>query len=154
MDMERRIKQSFSRTNEDGEYHRMAHLWIYLGNLKNRASGTFKFPKFFKVAQIVLSMPHSNANAERTFSLIGLNKTDPGIPPDALRQRYGCGTERLRLCPACISTGRVTAAQLLPCEPAVFTRDHAIILNLMYSPSTPKTTAIKCHALSFRPLPL
>ena len=62
------------RTNEDGDYHRMARLWVYLGNL--RASGTFKFPKLFKVAQIVLSMPHSNADAERTFSLIGLNKTD------------------------------------------------------------------------------
>ena len=52
-------------------------------------------------------------------------------------------------------TRRGTAASsalrpFLPgCEPAVFTRDHAIILNLMYSPSTPKTTAIKCHALSF-----
>ena len=64
------------RTNDDGEYHRMAHLWVYLGNLKNRASSTFIFPKLFKSAQIVLSMPHSNANAERTFSLIGLNKTD------------------------------------------------------------------------------
>ena len=68
--------QAVIRTNEDGEYHRMDHLWVYLGNLKNRASGTFKFPKLSKVAQIVLSMPHSNADAERTFSLIGLNKTD------------------------------------------------------------------------------
>ena len=33
-------------------------------------------------------------------------------------------------------------------------RDHTIILNLMYSPSTPKTTAIKCQALSFLTLSL
>ncbi|KAJ8015892.1 hypothetical protein DPEC_G00001270 [Dallia pectoralis] len=53
----------------------MDRLWGYLGCLKNRASGTLKFPKLSKVAQIVLSLPHSNADAERTFS-IGLNKTD------------------------------------------------------------------------------
>lgn len=64
------------RTNEDGVYHRMDCLWGYLGSLKNRASGILKVPKLSKVAQIVLSLPHSNADAERTFSVIGLNKTD------------------------------------------------------------------------------
>lgn len=64
------------RTNEDGEYHRMDRLWGYLGSLKNWASGILKFPKLSKVAQIVLSLPHSNADAERTFLVIGLNKTD------------------------------------------------------------------------------
>lgn len=64
------------RTNEDEVYHRMDRLWGYLGSLKNRASGILKVPKLSKVAQIVLSLPHSNADAERTFSVIGLNKTD------------------------------------------------------------------------------
>ncbi|XP_042604440.1 uncharacterized protein LOC122141339 [Cyprinus carpio] len=64
------------RTNEDGVYHRMDRLWGYLGSLKNRASGILKVPKLSKVALIVLSLPHSNADAERTFSVIGLNKTD------------------------------------------------------------------------------
>ena len=73
-----------------------------------------------------------------------------GIPPDAVRQRYGSGTSWPRLC-RCLHFHR---ARYGSAAAAVFTRDPAIILNLMYSPSTPKTTAIKCHALSFRPLPL
>ena len=54
---------------------------------------------------------------------------DPGIPPDALRQRYGCGAERLRPFPVCISTGRVTAAQraLRASRIHARSRDHAII---------------------------
>ena len=61
------------------------------------------------------------ARLGRDFALLA-------FPPGALRQRN-----------AALRASRIHARS----------RDHAIILNLMYSPSTPKTTAIKCQALSF-----
>jgi len=44
--------------------------------LANQGSGILKFPKLSKVIHIVLSLPHSNTDAERTFSVTGLKKTD------------------------------------------------------------------------------
>ncbi|KAL2091672.1 hypothetical protein ACEWY4_013935 [Coilia grayii] len=64
------------RQSEDGEYHRMDRLWAHLSTVKNRISGTLQFPRLVKIAQLVLSLPHSNADAEQTFSVVGLNKTD------------------------------------------------------------------------------
>ena len=39
-------------------------------------TGKPRFERFVKVAKLVLCIPHSNADAERVFSSIGLNKTD------------------------------------------------------------------------------
>lgn len=64
------------RESPDGEYHRMDRIWAYLSTVKNRISGTLQFPRLVTVAQLVLILPHSNADAERTFSVVGLNKTD------------------------------------------------------------------------------
>lgn len=63
------------RESADGEYHRMDQIWAYLSTVKNRISGTLQFPRLVMVAQLVLILPHSNADAERTFSVFGLNKS-------------------------------------------------------------------------------
>lgn len=34
-----------------------------------------RFPRLSAIAKLVLILPHSNADAERVFSMVGLNKT-------------------------------------------------------------------------------
>ena len=38
-------------------------------------AGTKEFERLVAVAKLVLVLPHSNADAERVFSVVGLNKT-------------------------------------------------------------------------------
>uniref|UniRef100_A0A1X7TWU2 HAT C-terminal dimerisation domain-containing protein n=1 Tax=Amphimedon queenslandica TaxID=400682 RepID=A0A1X7TWU2_AMPQE len=54
--------------------HRMDLIWAYLGSVKS-LDGTFLYGRLAKVAQLVLVIPHSNAEEERVFSLITKNKT-------------------------------------------------------------------------------
>ena len=51
-------------------------MWSALAAAKDRATKLHKFGRLAKVARLVLTLPHSNADAERVFSAIGLNKTD------------------------------------------------------------------------------
>ena len=52
---------------------RMDIVWDHLSKVKD-VSGNLKFPILSKVAKLVLTIPHSNADAERVFSMIGKNK--------------------------------------------------------------------------------
>ena len=60
----------------DGEtwFHRMDMIWTYLKN-KRDPDGTFSFEKLAQVALLVLTLPHSNAEEERVFSMVTKNKT-------------------------------------------------------------------------------
>lgn len=51
-------------------------IWAHLSAKKSHITGAPRFQRLAKVAQLVLCLPHSNANSERTFSVIGLNKTE------------------------------------------------------------------------------
>lgn len=53
---------------------RLDVLWAHLGKVTSRVSGIQRFPRLAQVAKLVLVLPHSNADAERVFSMIGLNK--------------------------------------------------------------------------------
>ena len=55
------------------DFLRMDIIWDHLSKVKD-ASGKFKFPIISRVAKLVLTIPHSNADAERVFSIIGKNK--------------------------------------------------------------------------------
>uniref|UniRef100_A0A1X7VKY4 HAT C-terminal dimerisation domain-containing protein n=1 Tax=Amphimedon queenslandica TaxID=400682 RepID=A0A1X7VKY4_AMPQE len=55
-------------------HHRMDLIWAYLGSVKS-LDGTLLYGQLAKVAQLVLVIPHSNAEEERVFSLITKNKT-------------------------------------------------------------------------------
>jgi len=46
-------------------------LWF----LFSKVTGLNKFGRLSKIAALVLVLPHSNADAERVFSMVGLNKT-------------------------------------------------------------------------------
>ena len=54
---------------------RMDTVWGYLSEAKS-SSGPSRFPNLFPVAQLVLMLPHRNADKERAFSLIKKNKTE------------------------------------------------------------------------------
>ena len=58
------------------EYHRMDILWAYLDSVKDAVTGQPAYSVLAKVAKLVLTLPHSNADEERVFSLIGQNRTD------------------------------------------------------------------------------
>ena len=60
--------------NEKSHYHRMNLVWNELSKMKN-PDGTSQFCRLSKVAQLVLVIPHSNAQEERVFSLVTKNKT-------------------------------------------------------------------------------
>ena len=54
----------------------MDKIWAHIASLKSPVTHKKKFEKVSKVAHLILILPHSNANEERVFSIVGLNKTD------------------------------------------------------------------------------
>ena len=68
--------------NEVSQY-RIDTLWAYLKTVKY-PDGLLKFEKIARVACVVLTLPHSNAEEERVFSLVTKNKTKfrPGLKLD------------------------------------------------------------------------
>ena len=55
--------------------HCVGSLWGYLRNVRKPGSSAHKFDLLFKVAEVVMTIPHSNAGEERIFSYINKNKT-------------------------------------------------------------------------------
>ncbi len=65
----------------DGNGHEMYHyridiLWWHLNQMEIPGSKSKRFKLLPKIAEIVLVLPHSNAEAERLFSIVRKNKTD------------------------------------------------------------------------------
>lgn len=50
-------------------------LWSYLRNIKTPGCNEHEFDLLFKVAEVIMTIPHSNAGEERIFSFINKNKT-------------------------------------------------------------------------------
>ncbi|XP_063058610.1 uncharacterized protein LOC134452176 isoform X2 [Engraulis encrasicolus] len=53
----------------------MAHFWAEMANHKHKVTGVNSFQRLASIAKLVLVLPHSNADAERVLSAVGLNKT-------------------------------------------------------------------------------
>lgn len=68
--------------DEDHTYHRMDVLWHHLASVR-AADNSICFPRLTKVAKLVLTIPHSNAQEERLFSMVRKNKTAfrPNLDP-------------------------------------------------------------------------
>ena len=63
---------------QDGEsmfHYRMDVLWWHITNQNIPGTASKRFPDLAKVAELVLVLPHSNANEER-FSIVRKNKTE------------------------------------------------------------------------------
>ena len=60
----------------------MDTIWHFISSLK-AADGTPMFPRLSKVGKLILTIPHSNAQEERVFSMIRKNKTAfrPSLDP-------------------------------------------------------------------------
>ena len=54
---------------DDKQYYRMDVIWAYLKTVKH-ADNSLVFKKLADVALLVLTLPHSNAEEERVFSLV------------------------------------------------------------------------------------
>ena len=69
--------------DEGHTYHRMDILWHHLASMR-AADNSFCFPRLIKVAKLVLTIPHSNAQEERIFSMVRKNKTAfrPSLDPN------------------------------------------------------------------------
>lgn len=63
------------KDDPDGGPCNIDKLWGYLKDLKKPGTNICEFDLLFKVANVVLTIPHSNAGEERIFSLINKNKT-------------------------------------------------------------------------------
>ena len=50
-------------------------LWSFIGQIRDHAEIAFLFPRLWKVVRLILTIPHSNAEEERVFSIIRKNKT-------------------------------------------------------------------------------
>ena len=51
-------------------------LWIhFIGKMKDHAENTILFPRLWAVVRLILTIPHSNAEEERVFSIVKKNKT-------------------------------------------------------------------------------
>ncbi|XP_053267948.1 uncharacterized protein LOC128425383 [Pleuronectes platessa] len=53
----------------------MESFWAGMATRKHKVTGAKEFERLAAVAKLVLVLPHSNADAERVFSVVGLNKT-------------------------------------------------------------------------------
>ncbi|CAB4032496.1 PREDICTED: uncharacterized protein LOC106702191 [Paramuricea clavata] len=60
---------------EDDPHYRIDILWGYLKGVKKPGTNSLEFDLLFRVAEVVMTIPHSNAGEERIFSLINKNKT-------------------------------------------------------------------------------
>ena len=61
--------------SEENPHGRIDVLWEFLKGVKKPGTSCFEFNLLFKVAEAVMTIPHSNAKEERIFSLINKNKT-------------------------------------------------------------------------------
>ena len=60
--------------NGSKEY-RIDTLWYHIQQLRSLAENNQRFELLFKIAKLILIIPHSNASIERVFSLVNKNKS-------------------------------------------------------------------------------
>ena len=60
---------------DEDDRHGVDVLWGYLRGMKKPGASRCEFDLLFKVAEVVMTIPHSNAGEEQIFSLINKNKT-------------------------------------------------------------------------------
>lgn len=80
-------KSAIKIDEDEKKIYRMDTIWAYLSAVKN-PDGTSRFSKLAKVARLVLTLPHSNAEEERVFSMVTKNKTSfrPNLKLDGTLQ--------------------------------------------------------------------
>ena len=59
-------------------------LWSFIRQMNDHAENALLFPRLWKVVRLILTIPHSNAEEERVFSIVRKNKTcfRPRLDPE------------------------------------------------------------------------
>ncbi len=73
-DIPEHVWQSALVVDKETRHHRMDITWSHMKSVKH-LDGSPMFQKLAQVALLVLTLPHSNAEEERVFSLVTKNKT-------------------------------------------------------------------------------
>ncbi|XP_039653059.1 uncharacterized protein LOC120557088 [Perca fluviatilis] len=60
---------------QDPTTFNVEEFWGSMSSIKSKVTSLSQFGRLSKIAALVLVLPHSNADAERVFSMVGLNKT-------------------------------------------------------------------------------
>ena len=68
------VSETCGLQNED-DVHHIDDLWLYPATLKTPGSNDKDFDLLAKVTRCIMTIPHSNADEERIFSMINKNKT-------------------------------------------------------------------------------
>ena len=59
-------------------------LWSFIGQMEDHAESALLFLRLWKAVRLILTIPHSNAEEERVFSIVRKNKTcfRPRLDPE------------------------------------------------------------------------
>ena len=70
------VPSELETTNSGGDtFYHVDKVWGYLKSIQKPGSVEYEYDSLYKVAEIVLTIPHSNAGEEHIFSFINKNKT-------------------------------------------------------------------------------
>ena len=69
------VWQSALVKDKETQHRRMDIIWSHMSTTMKHPDGSPRFQKLARVALLVLTLPHSNAEEERVFSLVTKNKT-------------------------------------------------------------------------------
>ncbi len=64
------IEAAVGDEERGAKFHRMDLVWGHLAGMIQPVSGRARFSLLSQVAKLVLTLPHSNADSERVFSII------------------------------------------------------------------------------------
>ena len=80
-------KSAIKIDEDEKKIYRMDVIWAYLSITKN-PDGTPRYSKLSQVARLVLTLPHSNTEEERVFSMVTKNNTSfrPNLKLDGTLQ--------------------------------------------------------------------
>lgn len=69
------VDREVEQAHTEHGHCRVDIIWGFLRTVKKPGTSEFQFDLLFKVAEAVMTIPHSNAGEERIFSLVNKNKT-------------------------------------------------------------------------------
>ena len=95
-------------------------LWSFIGKMKDHAENTLLFPRLWKVVRLILTIPHSNAEEERVFSVVRKNKTSfrPRLDPE--ETLASIVTVKLAMEPESVETFNIPQEVLIAAKTATY----------------------------------
>lgn len=75
-----------------GEYHRLDEFWAAVLKMCNKVTSKPRFPFLTKLILCLMAIPNSNADCERTFSMVRkiYTETRPDLDSDTITALFSC----------------------------------------------------------------